>query len=279
MSEETPEYEIEQVLETIEQHTIMFYGKPLVAIRLPDGTPAVVFNQLCENMGLERTAQVRRVRRKKATAKGFYSVRIETPNRGQQVVNALTLQVTPGWLFGIDANRAAPEVRADIERYQDECMDVLYQWASTPRIEAPAALVPAEQIVKPESPGQGASPQEWRDYYQRMIEFLDWQESIEIWRNSIDTRLGNLEAVIPDILQRLPPPTITPAHQNMVKYYISQLHTATGKPFATLYSALYTAFNVPRYEELREADWPKVERWFKRQLPGQGDQPKQDRLF
>jgi len=269
MSEETPEYEIEPVLEPLEQHTIMFYGKPLVAVRLPDGTPAVVFNHLCENMGLERTAQVRRVRRKKATAKGFYSVRIETPNRGQQVVNALTLQVTPGWLFGVDASRAAPEIREDIERYQDECMDVLYRWASTPRMEVPADLVPAEQIIKPEAPGQGASPQEWRTYHQQMIEFLDWQADVEAWRGQIDTRLGNLEAIVPDILKQIGPQRITTEHQTLVQFYVSKLSDATNKPHATIYAQLKTAFRVPRYDEIPESDWPRVEQWFRIQFPGQ----------
>src|SRR5260370_14514865 len=118
--EETPEYEVDTVLEPIEQHTIMFYGKPLTAVRLPDGTPAVVFNHLCENMGLERTDQVRRVRRKKALLKGFYSVRIDTP-AGSRVVNALTLAVAPGWLFDIEASRADPDKREEIERYQEKC--------------------------------------------------------------------------------------------------------------------------------------------------------------
>ncbi len=49
---------------------------------------------------------------------------------------------------------------------------------------------------------------------------------VEAWRGSIEDRLEGLEAItglIPEILERLPAPTITPAHQNKVKYYISQL--------------------------------------------------------
>jgi hypothetical protein len=142
-------------------------------------------------------------------------MRLNTPG-GPQVVSVLTLRVTPGWLFGIDANRAAPEVRADIERYQDEAMDVLYQWAATSRV-APAGLVPDKPIEKPEIPAQGASPQEWLVYNRQMVEFLEWQISIEQWRGGIEERLESIEALIPDILERLPDATITPAHQNMVK--------------------------------------------------------------
>lgn len=45
----------------IEVNTLMFYGKPLVVIRLPDGRPAVSIRSLCENMQLDRKAQVRRI--------------------------------------------------------------------------------------------------------------------------------------------------------------------------------------------------------------------------
>jgi len=266
MSEETPEYEIDTVLEPIEQRTIMFYGKPLIAVRLPDGTPAVVFNQLCENMGLERTAQVRRVRRKKAIASGFFSVRIETPTRGSQVVNALTLRAAPGWLFGIEAGSADPDKREDIERYQEKCMDVLYQWAATSQLSAPAGLVPDKPIEKPATPDQAASLEQWQSYYEAMAAFTAWRITIEQWRGGIEERLESIEALIPDILERLPEATITPAHQNTVKYYVSQLSKATGKSPATIYSSLFTAFNVPRYTELQEAEWDQVEAWFMKQL-------------
>ena len=278
MSEETPEYQIEPILEPLEQETLDFYGQPLPVVRLPDGSPAVVFLQLCKNMGLDRASQYHRIRRKKALARGYHTVRIQTEG-GPQVAGVLTLRVLPGWLFDINADRASESVRADIERYQDEAMDVLYQWAATSQLSAPAGLVPAEQIVKPVTPDQGASIEQWRDYYQRMLAFTDWQLSIEQWRGSVEGRLESLETIVPVILERLPDPTITPAHQNMVKYYVSQIHKATGKPYATIYSALDTVFQVPRYQELREDQWDKIERWFQKQLPGQGHSPEQEKLF
>lgn len=38
--EETPEQQVDTVLEPIEQHTIIRYVKPLMAVRLPDSTLA-----------------------------------------------------------------------------------------------------------------------------------------------------------------------------------------------------------------------------------------------
>src|SRR6266568_6052789 len=139
--------------------------------------------------------------------------------------------------------------RLAIVQYQREAVDVLYNWAAAPQVrEAPSAkLVPSEPIVEPARPAADASLADWHEYYVRMAAVLQWQMEVEAWRSGIEDRLEGLEAItglIPDILERLPAPTITPAHQHQVKYYVSQLSQAT------IYGALYTSFDVPRYQEL-----------------------------
>ena len=189
--EDVPEHEIGDVLEPTEQQLISFYDKPLIVVRLPSGEPGVVLNQLCENMGLESRPQLRRIRRTKAIADGLRSARIETSG-GPQVVYVLTLKVTPAWLFGIDAHRAKAEMKQEIERYQAECVDVLYQWASTLRLPMSTALVPSEPVEKPNPPATGASLAEWKIYHDQMSTFLQWQMDVDNWREDIDSRVGNL---------------------------------------------------------------------------------------
>lgn len=53
MEEEVHQTEAKEII-PIEQDTILFYGKPLVVVRLPDGRPAVVVRSLCDNMQLDR---------------------------------------------------------------------------------------------------------------------------------------------------------------------------------------------------------------------------------
>ena len=75
-----------------------------------------------------------------------------------------------------------------------------------------------------------------------------------------------MSGLLPEILERLGPEKITAQHQQNVQYYVGQLHKATGKHQATIHTELKTAFQVPRYEELLEEDWPKVEHWFRVQI-------------
>jgi hypothetical protein len=252
--EETPEYQVGAVLEPTEQQTIMFYDKPLIVVSLPDGSPAVVFNNLCENMGLERTAQARRVRRKKALAKGFHSIRIETPG-GPQVVNVLTLRVTPGWLFGIEAGSADPDKRADIDRYQDECMDVLYQWAQSRR--ALVALSPDTDI----SPSLRVLEQV-RETGLAIVHLAEQQIEME---QRLTTRLDRAAHVVGDIQRRLgavekklaPPAYITDEQAEHVSATVKALaelistKDASKNHYQSIFAELYRRFGVSSYKLIR----------------------------
>src|SRR5215472_9788694 len=143
-----------QALIPTEQHTIMFYGKPIVVVRLPDGQPAVVMRYLCDNMQLDRSGQVKRIQRTKAIARDLVTALVETSS-GTQKMPALILRSVPYWLLGIDPGRARPEMQAEILRYQQEAVNVLYAWAAAPKaIGAPTNLVPAEPITKPTTPAE-----------------------------------------------------------------------------------------------------------------------------
>lgn len=257
----------EQELVPIEQQTLLFYGKPIIVVRLPDARPAVVLRFLCENLQIDTAAQVARIRRTEAIADDMVSVQVQTDG-GPQSMMALILRAVPFWLAGIDPKRVREEIRPDIIRYQREVVDVLYTWAQSVKA-APSALVPSEQITRPVPPANDASLTEWREYHRQMVTWIDWQADIEQWRASVESRLEGVEAMtglIPEILERLGPQTITPEHHHRVQALAKQLHQATGKPFPTIYDELKTLFEKPRIEDLLEDDWPQIENWFKVQL-------------
>jgi hypothetical protein len=94
-------------------------------------------------------------------------------------------------------------------------------------------------------------------------------DDIESWRGSVESRLEGLEEVtnlIPEILERLGPQTLTPDHQRAVQKYVQQMHELTGKPYGTIYDSIKTAFGVPRYAEIPDQDWQRVVQWFRAQV-------------
>jgi len=270
----------------IEQDTIIFYGKPLVVVRLPDGQPAVFMRSLFDNMQLDRRGQFRRIQRTEAIADDLIgNVLIKTEGDVQKAY-VLALRAVPFWLAGIDAKRVREDLRPDIIRYQREVVDVLYLWASRAR----AIGAPQEQKVIPsqpetlsisvptQQPGPEANITELADYHEAMSiwhrwkadQYIQqWRGELEEWRGGIGARLESEKAItdlIPEILERLPLPTLTVQHQRQVQNYVKQLNSLTGKPYSTIYDDLKNVFNKPRYQDLLEDEWPQVENWFKVQI-------------
>ncbi|GAC1349221.1 MAG: hypothetical protein NVS4B12_21870 [Ktedonobacteraceae bacterium] len=267
MDNEQEEQESQALIPT-EQQTIMFRGLPLVVVRLPDGRPGVVLRWICENLHLTPTGQVTRIKRTEVIANDLVYVRVETGG-GFQKMPTLVLHSVPYWLATIDTRnmKKDDERRLEILHYQREVVDILYAWAQTPRaIATPTSLVPSEPITEPTRPAPDATLADWHEYHLRMAAVIEWQMEVENWRSGIENRLEGLEAIIPDILDRLPPQTLTPDHQRQVQVYTKQLHEATAKPYPTIYDDLKAAFSVARYQDISEAEWDKIVNWFKVQI-------------
>ena len=62
----------------IEQQPLLFYGKPLAVVRLPDRRPAIVLCHMCDNLQLEPTSQIRRFERTDAIADDLVYTQIQT---------------------------------------------------------------------------------------------------------------------------------------------------------------------------------------------------------
>src|SRR5260221_4473587 len=182
------------VLMPVEQDTVPFYERSLVAVRLADGRIAVVLRWICESLQLERKAQVRRIQRTEAIADDLLHVRVDTEG-GPQVMEALALRSVPFWLAGITPAKVAQELRPVILAYQREAADVLYQHFSRrpPQLTAPSTLVPSEPITQPERPPQDAPALARAEYHEAMAAGLRWHAAVQVCREQYDTRQTALE--------------------------------------------------------------------------------------
>jgi hypothetical protein len=137
------------------QRIVPFYGDELIAIQQPDGNIFVHFGRLCENLGLSRTAQVRRVQRHEVLDNGLTTLEVETEG-GAQTAQCLRIDLLPLWMAGLHASRVKEQVRPKLVHYQQEAAMVLWQ-AFKPQIvaeEAPivvaesAAIQQIQQIIE-----------------------------------------------------------------------------------------------------------------------------------
>jgi hypothetical protein len=103
--------------------TIPFYGQSLLAT-LIENIPYVAMKPICENIGLDWSSQLKKIKRNQILDEGMVMMTIPS-NGGLQEIIMLPVKYLNGWLFGVDAKRVKPEIRDRLLAYQTECFEIL----------------------------------------------------------------------------------------------------------------------------------------------------------
>ncbi len=255
------------------QEVVPLFDRFIVAVSLPDGRIAATLASLCDALGLTQNSQARRIRMDDVLADELVSVAIETSS-GVQTMGALTAWAIPLWLTGVHVTRLAESKRAAILAFKKQAANVLYEHFSQLTLPPPppATLVPSEPIEKPSYPDESAGLDERRKYHRDMVTWLDWQADIAAWQRDTNNRLDGLESeveslhevvrLVPELLERMGPATLSPQRQHSVQALAKRLHEVGGFGFATIYSELNAAFHVGKYDQIADASWDEVARWF-----------------
>lgn len=125
----------------------------------------------------------------------------------------------------------------------------------------------SREIKAVPKPSLDAPALEWAEYHEQLAVLYRRQAAyearltfIEARQDQLEDRMESVEEVsrlLPEILERLGPQTLTPEHQATVKAMVSRLHDLSGLSFATIYADLNTAFHVARYVDIPDAAWPR----------------------
>lgn len=89
-----------------------------------DGVPHVALKPIVEGMGLAWNGQFERLRRDQVLSE-FHRVTRMPSHGGPQETITIPLKMLNGFLFGIDASRVKPGIKAGVIAYQRECYDAL----------------------------------------------------------------------------------------------------------------------------------------------------------
>lgn len=138
----------------VEQKTVLFYEDEVTAVRLDRGDILVPIRPICQQLGVDWSAQYRRVQRDPVLNSVLMSVAITTtdidPHSKRPKTSAmicLPIEYLNGWLFGISANRVKPDIRENLIRYQRECYKVLYDAMQDGRLTINTAFELSDDVV------------------------------------------------------------------------------------------------------------------------------------
>ncbi|HEX5339087.1 MAG TPA: phage antirepressor N-terminal domain-containing protein, partial [Gallionella sp.] len=131
--------------------TVSFQGHALTVITTESGEHLVAMKPICEAIGLQWEAQLKRIKRHPVLTTCMSVMDIQMPGDDQRRDLAfLPLDYLNGWLFGVDASRVRPEIRERLVQYQRECFAALAAyWQQGEAVNPRAALgdAPAEPVV------------------------------------------------------------------------------------------------------------------------------------
>ncbi len=247
----------------VEQKEVEFYGDAIIAVRTSDGSVHVPVRPVCDLLGVNWTAQYRRINRDAVLSEGMSSVEI-TAQEGKRMVarkmQCLPLDYISGFLFGINADRVKPELKERVIRYQRECYKVLAEAFQEGRLTAEPTF---DALLSGESPAAQAYKMA-SAIMQMARQQLLLESHIEKHATQLDQhgqRLERIEATLGD-----PKRTITPDQATEISQAVKAVAMELGKrskrnEYGGVYGELYRRYRIPSYRELPAAKFDDAMAW------------------
>lgn len=245
------------------QKTIIFYEDEITAVVI-EGDERVVYvplRPLCEYLGLNWSAQTRRINRDPVLDQVVATVAV-TATEGTRDVKremlTLPLDYLNGWLFGINASRVKEEIRDKVIRYQLECYKVLAR----------------EFVQTAVSPTASSSLMQVREMGLAIARMAE--EQMEF-----DRRLGVTEATMQetavtvdgmrDDIELLkartdPGEAVTQSQAMQISQAVKAVARELGKQtkrneYGGVYGELYRRYEITSYKELPSAQFDECLAW------------------
>jgi len=110
---------------------VEFYGQSLITARSDDGVEYVAMRPLSDNLGLDWSAQRKRIVRDDVLKSTMVMMTTVAQDGKHREVLMIPTEYLNGWLFGIDTSRLQdPAVKEKIIVYKKECFKVLHNYWS-----------------------------------------------------------------------------------------------------------------------------------------------------
>ena len=198
-------------------------------------------------------------------------LKMRSPDGKQRQTDAADVETLLRIIQSIPSPKAEP-VKRWLAKIGAQRLDAVTQPA------APTSLASEKRALT--QPDEMAPALEWAEYYERLAALYRRQAAYEARLRVVDAMLVQHEAdinelharmesadevlrLVPEILERLGPETLTPEHQRTLQNAVKRLHEVGGYTFATIYTELGEHFHVAKYDQIADARWEEVAEWFR----------------
>jgi hypothetical protein len=262
----------DKALMPIQQKQVIFYEDEITAVLVRIHEQDQIFvpiRPICEYMGMDWSAQFRRINRDPVLSEVIQGVAVTTTpspdgrGGGLQELVCLPLKFLPGWLFGVSASRVKPDLREKIIRYQRECYDVLWDAFQEGRLATTGDVTFDELIQRSDSEAVEAYK-----ILQAMVKLARNQILIEARLEYHDSRLADYETRLEAVETVLGDPghNVTPDQAMQISQAVKMIAMELGKrtkknEYGAVYGQLYRQFAVTSYKQLPGSQFEQAMSW------------------
>ena len=277
-------------IRVLDQYPFVFYGEHFSIALASDRKLYVPMEAICKAMGLQTHGQITRIRDNEAVAEALITLPMTwaygDEAREREMI-CLRLDRLPFWMGTIQPNRIQDATKRNlIVRYQREFADVA--WAAFRReilpddilAEMDATLPPDEQQYHQLMDEAAVVRQELQAHDASLAEHGHHLSDLEKRMMALEARLVGTDFINTQQMR---------VYQDMVGIVAHQLKRKQQGNEATVHAEVKRAFQVPSYQLIPEADFPRLRRflrdWFIRTagpgaaVPSIFDAPSQQRLL
>lgn len=275
----------------VEQRSIDFYGDELIAMRTDDGTIWVPIRHLCDALGVERTAQMRRIERDPVLNAELRNAPVTLPDGRTFEMACLPLKYVRGWLFGINTNRVKEEIRDKLIQYQREVIEIIDRHFGRP--------IPADSLDETMMEAMRDNAIKQAQLWEALIAEQRRLRAAEAYLAEVDDRLGDHDRTLwaheralnelrslqqeqsqtltrlSDTVRLLPAPegAIDAAQKAAIKALVDDLVAAAQErgirlgqgrnDYPAVWDAFKRRFDLARYDELTVSRYEEAVSWLK----------------
>ena len=253
----------ETELAVVEQKEVAFYGDQILAVRTDDGTIYVPVRPICDLLGVDWSAQRRRINRDPVLSEEVSNVDVLVQDEYRTITRemlSLPLDFVSGFLFGISAGRVKAEIRERLIRYQRECYKVLAEAFQEGRLTADPTFA---ELLERDTPA--AQAYKMATAIRKMArQQLLLESRIQEYGTQLEDHEQRLEEIEATLGQ--PDRFITREQASRISQAVRAVgllmteRTGTNQ-YGAVYGELYRRYDISAYRELPASKYEDAMQW------------------
>ncbi|NWJ46957.1 MAG: ORF6C domain-containing protein [Chloroflexi bacterium] len=269
----------------------------LPAYRLEDGAIFLPVNVLCEYLGLDRAAQIRRIKREESLAEELQEFPVET-TQGLRDIQFLRLEVVPYWLAGITIGKVKPELQDKLKAYKKWVVQKVYEAFLRELAPEPSLSASFQNLVSLREIGlalvqladEQLALEQQQSYLSDRQEMLSrdqllTREEVEKLKERVDNAAGVVGKALTRIKhleERTSVGALTEEQATEISLAVKEVagelarrDQKEGNPYQRVFLALYQRYGIASYKQLPSSkfkdaiEW--LNDWYKSLIPSTKD--------